>query len=203
MRPPVLLLATVLTACVAAAPAPPATTYDFGLSAPSIAVDAPLPGALAIADVTAPGWLASDGIIYRLAYDNAARPEIYSQSRWAAPPTELLGQRLKQRLAGLVAGGLTDGTSNVAADYVLRVELQEFSQVFDARDRSRAIVRARATLIDPRRGLLIAQEEFNAEHPAAPDAAGAAHSLREASDMVLNHLSTWLVGQVEVAAQRR
>ncbi len=198
-----LLFAPVLTACVGAPPAPMPTTYDFGLGAPAIAVDRPLPGTLAIATVTAPAWLASDGIIYRLAYDNAARPEIYSQSRWVAPPTELVSQRLNQRLAHVAAGGLTDGVSSVAADYLLRVELEEFSQVFDARDRSRAVVRARASLIDQQQGTLVAQEEFSADHAAGPDAAGAAHGLREASDVVLNHLTTWLLGQVEVAARRR
>jgi cholesterol transport system auxiliary component len=178
------------------------TTYDFGLSAPAIAVAKPLPGTLAIAAVSAPAWLASDGIIYRLAYDNAARPEIYSQSRWVAPPTELFGQRLHQRLADVAAGGLTDGASRVDADYLLRVELEEFSQVFDARDRSRALVRARASLIDQQQDALVAQNQFSAERPAAPDAAGAAQGLREASDVMLNQLTTWLLVQVEVAAQQ-
>ncbi len=188
-----LLFAPVLTACVGAPPAPMPTTYDFGLSAPAIAVDQPLPGTLAIATITAPAWLASDGIIYRLAYDNAARPQVYAQSRWVAPPSELLGQRLQQRLANVAAGGLTDGASSVTADYLLRVELEEFSQVFDARNRSRAVVRARASLIDQQQGTLVAQQEFNAEHPAPPDAAGAAHSLRGASDAVLSKIVGWLM----------
>lgn len=197
MRWPAVLVAPLLAACVAAAPAPPPPfTYDFGLSAPPMAVAAPLPGALAIAAVTAPAWLAGDGIIYRLAYDDAARPQIYSQSRWSVAPAELLRERLKQRLAGVVAGGLIDDASPVAADYRLQLELEEFSQVFAARDRARAVVRIRASLIDPRQGSLLAQQAFSAERPAAPDAAGAARGLREASDHVLDRLAAWLLGQL-------
>jgi cholesterol transport system auxiliary component len=203
MRWAILLLAPVLTACIGAAPVPPPTTYDFGLGAPPVAMRQPLAGTLGIANVTAPDWLAGDGIIYRLVYDDPARPEIYSQSRWAAPPAKLLTTRLKQRLANLAAGGVTEGGSNVAADYLLRLELEEFSQVFDTRDQSRAVVRARASLIDPQQGTLLAQEEFTAERPAAPAAPGAARGLREASDVVLDQVAHWLVGQAEAAAQRR
>ncbi len=197
-----VLFAPLLTACVGAPSSPPPTTYDFGLGVPALTVDRPLPGSLAIADVTAPDWLTGDGIIYRLAYDNAARPAIYSQSRWVAPPTELFTQRLRQRLANIAAGGVTHGSSNIATDYLLRLELEEFSQVFDARDQSRAIVKARASLFDSQPGSLLTQEEFTAQRPAGPDAAGAAHALREASDAVLDQIAQWLLGQSELDAKR-
>lgn len=197
MRSLLFLLAPLLTACVGAPPSPPPTTYDFGLSATALTVDKPLLGSLAIAEVTAPDWLAGDGIIYRLAYENAARPEIYSQSRWAAPPTELLTQRLRQRLANIAAAGVTQGGSDVATNYLLRVELEEFSQVFDAPNQSRAMVKARASLIGTQQGSLLAQEEFAAHRPARPDAAGAAHALRETADAVLEQVAHWLLSQSE------
>lgn len=202
MRWALLVLAPVLAACVGAPSSPP-RTYDFGLAAPAIRIDQPLPGSLAVADVTAPAWLSGDGIIYRLAYDNAARPEIYSQSRWVAPPTELLTQRLRQRLASVAAGGVVQRGASVAADYLLRVELEEFSQVFDARDESRAVVKARASLIDSRSGALLAQDQFTALRPARPDAAGAAQALREASDAMLSKITQWLVVQGEPILERR
>lgn len=190
MRVSVWLLVPWLAAC--AAPVRNSTTYDFGLSAQPVAVSDPLPASLAIAEVQAPAWLASDGIVYRLAYENAARPHVYSQNRWVAPPPALLTQRLQETLANVAAGGVTPAAAGVTPDYLLRVELEEFSQVFDARDASRATVRVRASLIDPRRGELLGQRDFHAERPAAPDAAGAARSLREASDAVLHDIAGWL-----------
>jgi cholesterol transport system auxiliary component len=197
-----LLLAPILAACTLARPAANPTAFDFGLSPKPVAIDERLPGALAVAPVHAPTPLAGTGIVYRLAYENAARPEIYSQSRWAAPPAELLTQRLQQRLESITEGGVTGGSDNVAADYLLQVDLEEFSQVFDAPNKSRAVVQVRASLIDPKKNALVAQDNFRAERPAASDAAGAARGLREATDKVLDRLAQWLVGSVKVKGAR-
>lgn len=188
-----LPVVVLLTACVGPAPAPPPTTYDLGLSPPALPVARPLPGTLAIAEVSAPAWLAGDGILYRLAYDDAARPQVYSQSRWVAPPPELLHQRLNQRLANVAAGGLADLGAGVAADRVLRVALEEFGQVFEAPDRSRVVLRARVTLVDAQNGALAAQKEFRLQRPAAPDAAGAARALQAATDALVTDMVAWLV----------
>lgn len=183
----------LVSACAAGRPAPPQTTYDFGLSAAPIAVHPRLPGSLAIATVRASDALGGTGIIYRLAYENAARPEIYSQSRWAAPPAELLTLRLQQKLAAIAADGVIPARDGVQADKLLRVELEEFTQVFDTPDGSRAVVQMRASLIDPKTNDLVAQADFRAQRPADPDAAGAAHGLREASDAVFDQLAQWVL----------
>lgn len=200
MRRVLLLLA--LCACVSPGPTtPPPTHYDFGLAGPPLPVAAPFPGSLAVADVGAPEWISGEGIIYRLAYQNAARPAAYSRSRWVAPPAALLSQRLRQRLANVAAGGVMQQASGVPHEYVLHVELEEFSQVFDAPQQSRAVVRVRASLIETK-GALLAQETFSAERPARPDAVGAAMSLREATDAVIEALAAWLLREVDAARER-
>lgn len=187
-----LVFAVVLSGCAVGRPAPTATTYDFGLNAQPVTVAPPLQGALAIDPVRAADVIAGTGIVYRLAYDNAARPEIYSQSRWAATPAELLTQRLQQKLAHVARGGVVQGTSAVQAGTLLRVELEQFSQVFDAPQRARALVQVRASVIDTQRGSLVAQQDFRAERPTAPNAEGAVQGLREASDAVLDDIAHWL-----------
>lgn len=192
------LFALALAAC--AAPAPQrAAIYDFGLSAPPLTVGEPLPGSLAIADARAPPWLATEGIIYRLAYENAAQPQPYSQSRWAAPPAALFTERLQQKFGHIAAAGVVPAATGVSTDYLLRVELDEFSQVFEAPDVSRARVRVRVSVIDPVKGELLAQRDFQAVAPAVPNAAGAAKSLREASDDVLDEIASWLATQTRLA----
>lgn len=188
-----VLVFLLVSACAAGRPAPPQTTYDFGLSATPVAAHPRLSGSLAIAAVSAPAALSGTGIIYRLAYENAARPEIYSQSRWAAPPAALLTQRLQQKLAGIAAGGVIQASDGVQADKLLRVELEQFSQVFGAPDKSRALVQMRASLIDAKTSDLIAQADFHAQRRADPNAAGAAHGLRGASDAVFDEMAQWVL----------
>ena len=91
-----LLAAFALSACSLAPPAPQRTVYDLG---PALAAPAGSGGALAwrVADVTAPPWLAGEGIAYRLTFQQSQRLEHYRDSFWAAPPAALLTQRLSPR----------------------------------------------------------------------------------------------------------
>lgn len=193
------LLLLALCGCVTPGrPAPPRTSYDFGVAAASLQVARPVSGSLVVADVAAPEWLVGDGIIYRLAYENEARPAVYSRSRWVASPAQLLTERLIQRLSGLVSGGVARSRTEAPADYLLRAELEEFSQIFDAPESSRVLVRMRATLLGSG-GVRLAQQVFEAEKPAAPDAAGAATGLREASDQLIDELGAWLLKEAKAA----
>lgn len=188
----ILALLLLLSACAIGQPAPAVTTYDFGLGAAPFASSARLMGSLGIEPVRAPAVFDGTGILYRLAYRNSARLEMYSRSRWAATPAQLLTQRLRQKLGHVARGGVILATDGVAADHVLRVELEQFSQVFDAPNRSRALVQMRASLIDAKTSKLIAQSDFHAEQPARANAAGAAAGLREASDSVFDAMAQWL-----------
>ena len=172
------VLAAMLSAC-AGTPVPSPVVYDFG---PAPAADAPagLPASL---QVTAPSWLDGTAMLYRLAYGDGARLASYRDSRWAAAPGALLRERLKQQLAR--APG-TPGTG------LLRVEVEEFCQVFDTPERSRGVVRLRAALLEPGGSRLLRQAAFAAELPAATaDAAGGAHALRQASDQALARALAW------------
>lgn len=167
-------------------------SYDFG---PPRSHDATNPGitaTLMLPEVTAPAWLDGQGIVYRLSYENAARPQAYAQSRWAAPPAALLTQRLRGRFAAASASGIVTGSDGARADYALRVELEDFSQSFDAPNASRVAVRARATLVNIASRTLIAQRVFTVERPApSPDARGAVTALSAASDDIVEGLLEW------------
>jgi len=132
----------------------PAAVYDFGLQPPagvpaaSAISGQPQPWAsLLVAEVAAPAWLDSQAIQYRLAYHDSAQTHSYANSRWAAAPAALLTQRIRSRIAAVTHSGVVSAGDGVRADYALRLELEEFAQVFDTVEQSRAVVRLRASLV--------------------------------------------------------
>ncbi|HET7764010.1 MAG TPA: ABC-type transport auxiliary lipoprotein family protein [Burkholderiales bacterium] len=170
------------------------TQYDFG-PAPA-RKPAPLRQALLIYDVSAPGWLDSPSIYYRLAYQDAARPLAYADSRWVGPPAELIGSRVRGRLAASGKGGIVHPADGARASYALRVELDEFAQVFDAPKQSRAVVRLRASVLG--RSALLAQKSFSVERPASTaDAEGGVRALIEASDAAVDQLVDWTIASLK------
>ena len=167
-------------------------SYDLGPARASGSEKARIATTLFLPEVSAPAWLGGNGIVYRLNYDNAARAHAYTQSRWTAPPSALLTQRVRARFAAASASGIVTGIDGVRADYVLRVELEDFSQQFDAPASSRVSVRARATLVNLANRTLVAQREFSLEQ-AAPtaDAAGGVQALSAASEELVENLLKW------------
>ena len=154
--------------------------YDFGLPAPAPAV--PLKG-LSHALVTAPNWMDSTALHYRLAYANAARPATYAQTRWVSTPSNLVEARLRERAVG---GGVLLGGAGPA----LRIELDEFTQVFEQEKSSRAVVRARASLATGR--AVTAQKSFLIEVPAnTPDGPGGAAALAQAANRLVDEVLAW------------
>jgi cholesterol transport system auxiliary component len=122
-------------------------------------------------------------MLYRLAYADGTRLASYRDSRWAAPPAALLHERLRQRLAR---------TPGAAGAVTLRIELEEFSQIFDSPASSRAVVRLRAELVEGGSGRVLRQQTFAEEVPAASaDAPGGARALTQATDAVLARLIHW------------
>jgi cholesterol transport system auxiliary component len=165
--------------------------YDFG--PPPEGRPAPeLRRALLVHDVSAPGWLDSPLIYYRLAYQDATRPQAYADSRWVTSPAQLFTNRLRVQLA-MSAGGIIQPGDDARAKYALRVDLEEFIQVFDAPGKSRALVRLRASVLGNRS--LVAQRSFAVERPAkTPDAEGGVRALIGASDEAVDQLIGWTVG---------
>jgi cholesterol transport system auxiliary component len=173
---------------------PEVTQYDFG-PAPAKNPAPALRQSLLIYDVSAPGWLDSPVIYYRLAYQDAARPLAYADSRWVGSPAELIGGRVRGRLAGSGKGGIVHPADGTRASYALRVELDEFMQVFDAPGQSRAVVRLRASVLG--KNALLAQKNFSVERPAGtPDAEGGVRALIAASDEAVDQLVAWTVASI-------
>jgi cholesterol transport system auxiliary component len=197
LRTSSLFLLALLAACSGA----PQTrdglaSYDFGLAATEREANPRLQHDLVVAAVSAPAWMDNASIHYRLAYQDAARPQPYAQSRWVMPPAALLGQRLRSAIARASKAAVFTPTDGVRADYTLRLELDEFSQVFDAVDKSRAVVRLRASLIR-NRGIVV-QQDFGIELAAAtPNAEGGVRALIAASDEAGNRLIDWLAANMK------
>jgi cholesterol transport system auxiliary component len=195
------LMVGLFAGCVSG-PVANVATYDLGLSPTKRVVTQHLPAPLSVAPIAAPSWLNTNEIIYRLNYQDAARARTYSLSQWVAPPAALLTQRLRQQLdfAGATTG-LNDGLSS---RYILRTELEEFSQVFDTADSSRALVRMRATLIDVANKTLLAQRTFSVERVVpTPNAAEAVTILSQASDGAIEALLEWLVIEMNQVASAK
>jgi cholesterol transport system auxiliary component len=190
------VLAAMLVSCAFERPSSVVpTTYDLGpppvypKSNPSIA------GTVLIPAVRAPAWLDETEIVYRLLYEDSARPQPYSMSRWAAEPASLITDRLRSRFAAASHGIVTPGYS-ASSDYTLRVELDDFSQRFFTPEKSRGILRARASLLSTRERKLLAQREFEIERESAPNAPGAVKALSEATNAFLEALVNWAVQSV-------
>ena len=184
---PVLMALSLVAAC-SSAPVAPTALYDFGL-APAAAGGARLPTALRVADVAGPGWMDGNAIYYRLAYAQCQRTVAYASSRWVESPVNLFDARLRNAAAarGHVVGYPTPDVPS------LRVELVDFSQVFDRPDASRGVVRLRAT-VSLARGV-IDQRVVQADAPApSPDAAGGATALMQASDKAIGEVLDWVAG---------
>ena len=176
-------LVLLLSACTSTMRnVPPSAVYDFGPPAPGI--NGGWPG-IAL-DVRSPPWFESLGIDYRLAYDDPLRPREYVESRWAASPGYLLGRRLQQSLM------FSPATGGSVAQCLLRVDLQEFAQVFDSRSASRGVLNADLVLIGAQRQQLAARR-IAVEKPAlTPDARGGVGALVAVSNDFGAEISRWL-----------
>jgi cholesterol transport system auxiliary component len=181
-------MATILGAC-AIRPAPP-SLYDLG-PLPHAAARTPAPAlpALSVADVQAPAWLDEQHMFYRLEYVNALQPRAYAGSRWSMMPAALVTQRLRSRIAQ--AGGVVVTPADGASLPVLRIELDDFSQIFPDAQHSNGRVALRASLVRGR--MLLAQRSVVREVPApSADADGGAAALSAATDAAIDELIAWL-----------
>ena len=212
-----VLAGVVLLGACAGTPASRLAVYDLGLAA------VPIPGTenagrgpfppVVLADVDVPPVLDGTGVLYRLAYRDVQQLKPYAQARWAMPPAYMLRQKVRQTLSARrpVASPADAGAARLP---LLRLEMEEFSQVFDSPDHCHALVRVRATLSQaplnalpqgpgPAPGLvalpvaavpaLLVQTNL-VQQVVCPtaDAAGGARALAQASDALAGQLDTWL-----------
>ena len=189
-----MVLGTLLLAACSLGPvqqdAP--ATYDLGAPRGEPANQPRIRASLLVHTVAAPVWLDTTAIVYRLGYQDAARQQTYANSRWAAAPAALLTPRLRGRLAALSDGGVLGAGDSARADYALRVELDDFSQVFDAIETSRAVVVARASIVNVAKRTLLAQKSFSIARPAASaNAQGGVRALAAAGDEMIEAVAAW------------
>lgn len=196
-----------LSGCGLTRPTASPAVYDFGpgrsssASAP-VATLAPL----ILDQVQASSALDSNALLYRLAYVDAQQLRPYAHARWSMPPPQLVRQRLREQLgqdrALLEPGAIFSPGKRAAPDAAtgltpatLRVELEEFSQLFEAPDRSVGLLRLRATFTQasPSGDALLAQRSIVLQRPApSADAAGGVQALRLATDAAAQELAQWL-----------
>jgi cholesterol transport system auxiliary component len=186
-----LITITWLQACATGTPTA-SFHYDFGpLSKENNTNNVPANKILiSMADIGAPGALDSSAMLYRLEYDNAQLLRPYAQHHWSMPPAQLFAQRLKARIAaaGGTVVGVTDGVADLA---ILRIDLDEFSQVFTSAVNSEAKMAMRVSLV--KKNKLIAQQYFAlGTHAASADAKGGAKAMQITADQSISAILNWL-----------
>jgi cholesterol transport system auxiliary component len=189
---PMLTLCALLSACATPQPPNPKAVYDFGAATQSITSTASRTAAVALPEVEAGAGLDSPALLYRLLYADDQQLRPYAQARWSVPPAQLVRARLRDALASLGPVLSTEGI----APWALRVELDEFSQVFASESSSQGLVRLRASLF---KGEQLAAQTTMLARAAAPtqDAAGGVRALTAATDDAVRQLSAWLATQIK------
>lgn len=173
MKRSLCIVAMLLAGCAGGGADTAPRLYDLGLAAPA----AKLPPLRAVSVRAA---MPFDGVDmhYRLAYRDAAELASFAHSRWAAPPAELMRKQLQRALP---AGG--------GAPCVLEVEIQEFTQVFTAKDASEVRIEARAAAGGASRTIGVT------EAGAGATAAAGAAAFARAADRAIAELGGWLAAQ--------
>lgn len=185
-----LAMAAFLQAC-ASSTTVPHTNFDFGAPPARLAQSA-AKLALTVGEIGAPATFDGNAMLYRLDYDNPQQLRPYAQHRWSMPPAQLFAQRLKLQIAA--SGGTVLAASDGVADLpVLKIELDEFSQIFSSPTQSHAQLSLRASLV--KKNTLIAQRQFSLTQPAAsPDAPAGARAMQTATDASIAAVIAWLQG---------
>ena len=146
--------------------------FDLGGNVPGDALrNSPAPAiSLRSVDVVGPTWLDAPAMQYRLAYADPSRRASFTESRWVAPPPEMLQQSLRK--------SMTSAETQIAPGACrLQIEVDEFVQVFDSPQSSRGVVELRAALL-----------------LARADARGGVAALAAATSDVSGAIRDWLDG---------
>lgn len=155
---------------------------SFDLGAAAIAwKPADLP--LRDVEVAAPSWLGGSALQYRLLYADAMRRQAYAESRWAAPPAELLARALNRQTQ------MASGPGGCR----LRLDLDELVQVFATPTASSLQLDIRATLLASRGDSPLLRKAFSVVQPALnADARGGVAATGSAVQVLAGELSAWL-----------
>nr|WP_254926252.1 ABC-type transport auxiliary lipoprotein family protein [Bordetella genomosp. 11] len=215
--PAVLGLAVALGGCSLGRTSPPAQLFDLG-PAPGASAALPSGASASAGGAMPPGSLAGSsgtstessggqatrreavavsfsaaqmltdtGVIWRVG--DSASPHSYATYRWAAPPSQLVQQRVIDRLSA-VGPVVQDGVDPRAP--VLQVTLTRFEQVYTPDGKSSSgQVALQAVLVRDRR-VVDSLRLARAATAPSQDAQGGVQALRTATDMAAGDLSVWL-----------
>ncbi|MDE2149234.1 MAG: membrane integrity-associated transporter subunit PqiC [Gammaproteobacteria bacterium] len=168
-----------LSACSLAPPHAQSPQYhDFG---PPVAARAQTGASVGLREVTAPAWLDSGAIHYRLLADDPTRLRAYARQRWIAPPAELLAQNLREQLPA-------EGRPR----YWLQLRLARFEQDFDGTAQSHAVIEVQALLLDAD-GAVRASRNFRFSAESPPNVDGAIAGLSALANQASQAIAAWSV----------
>lgn len=175
--------------------------YDFGPGVVAESAVTPTGAPLVLPEVEVSPSLESSALLYRLGYADPHQLRPYAYARWSAPPGQLLRQRIREHLARTrpvldSSAGASLARRGGTVPPVLRVELEEFSQLFDSESASNGVLRLRCTLLESTPGgeRLVGQRSFTVQRPApTADAAGGVRALTAATDAVVADIAAWLL----------
>lgn len=189
MRLALALLSAFLLAACGSHPARQADVaiYDFGDRAGEGTSKAVTPG-LPIGGVAvrANSWLDTPALRYRLDYADRLQRHAYADSRWAAPPAELLERALQRR----IVFGQPDFAGRGCR---LALTLDELEQRFSDERKSETVLDVRARLLPPQGFSQIAQRAFHVRRPApTADARGGVAATQAAVQTLADELAQWL-----------
>ncbi|WP_185754598.1 ABC-type transport auxiliary lipoprotein family protein [Rhodanobacter sp. OR444] len=171
---PIFLLA--LSGCGLLPPhAAPPRYHDFGPPT----TEQPANTVLYLREVSAPAWLDSGEIQYRLLMTDPTQVRAYATGRWIAAPSRLLAQRLREQLPG-----------KGSPHYGLRVELDRFEQDFDTADHARVVMQVHA-MITTADGATVAAHDFTFSTPTTPDISGAITGLAALAQQATEAILAW------------
>ncbi len=181
----ILTLTTVLAGCGIGRVASPPSVFDLGLDAkPVPALPARAPIALSLQAAPA---LSDTSMIWRVG--DSAAPKAYATFRWASSPSELVRQRITDRLSR--QGPVLADRVNLQMPQ-LQLSLMQFEQVYaEDGQSSEGRVLLQAVLLNGRN--VVDQKRIQVQAPApTQDAAGGVAALRQATDEAADQLAQWL-----------
>ena len=194
MRGGLLCIVALLAGCLSQPRTPEPALYDLGIAAagkPMVPSTNAEPSAVRIR-TSARSWLDSTAMHYRLIYVDPMRILTYAYARWVAPPAELVGQRLRQRLAESGTGAGPGSTHEIDID------LEEYEQLFETPTQSFGRVTAQVRLLS---GASTKAATFTEQVAAqTPDAVGGVRALAAATDVLIGRVVDWMVAGGEQAA---
>ncbi len=162
-------------------PPEPTAFHDLGVGTDPVPTLASAPAAIL---VSAPPWLHSSAMQYRLDWDQPSRRRAYAKSRWAAEPGEMLSLALSR---GLSAG------EGIGSACRLKIDLDEFVQEFEAADRSRVDIVLRASWLPPRGETPLANKRFTVTAAtSSADAEGGVVAFRNATQDLTAQIRSWI-----------